>query len=548
MARPVADCVEIGTQMTTSSSHKYSSLALILATAIASLNPSCIEAQTASPSPTTPAQGDPFVNAQPSGPDMPPPDLWDIATGEHIPAADVLKTKDFGARVKGFDRYSPPWGTFQPGDIVLAVNNFRTYGGHEYALARNRDPLSSTLSFLINRNGDLLWVKLHNLLPGHRIGLQTDRKEEEDRFPAAIESLGLPAPDDDMLPALHLLPTHAAAALYLWASPNPSAAAANTAWLKDFIDLYLAVESRHYSEAIAPAHQPPIPYFQRLEKFYISVAAANQPKEIEPDVTKTGESPEFYVLAMPIPWCVPPLGDLHFTDLRFNSLVNRVYAARSGLDAETKAAAEDYAHSKADDLDRYLDNTKASILDRERLGGIIYDSNLVNQPISIKVLIQALAGQMKDESRPDWPLDACGMIALKFRNGDFQEAADLVDALGKHSPWLAASATRNAHYHGWLVPGGNDHFDALFKVLDRTNNFFGPEIPAVYRWALDTVAPIAVADQEYPPWVAREEPYYLLTDSPYAELSALKAARPAPAAFAPSPTPDAPSGQSNGKH
>jgi hypothetical protein len=245
---------------------------------------------------------------------------------------------------------------------------------------------------------------------------------------------------------------------------------------------------------------------------------------------------------------VPPLGDLHFTDLRFNSLVNRVYAARSGLDAETKAAAEDYAHSKADDLDRYLDNTKASILDRERLGGIIYDSNLVNQPISIKVLIQALAGQMKDESRPDWPLDACGMIALKFRNGDFQEAADLVDALGKHSPWLAASATRNAHYHGWLVPGGNDHFDALFKVLDRTNNFFGPEIPAVYRWALDTVAPIAVADQEYPPWVAREEPYYLLTDSPYAELSALKAARPAPAAFAPSPTPDAPSGQSNGKH
>jgi len=478
---------------------------------------------------------------------MPPPDLWDIATGEHISSEDVLKTKDFGAPVERFDRSTPSWGVFQPGDMILAVNNFRTYGEKEYRLARDRDPLSSSLSFLVNRNGDLRWLRMHNLAPGHRIGLQFVWKEEQDRFPAAIESLGLPAPDGDTLDALHLLPAHAAAALYLWSISNPAPTPAGTAWLRDFIDLYLAVEGRHYAAAVAPAHQPPIPYFRRLEKFYLAIAAANQPKEIEPDVAGTGESPEFYALAMPIPWCVPPLGDLHFTDLRFNSLVGRVYAARFDLDAETKAAADDYANSNADDLDRYLDNTKASILDRERLGGIIYDSNLVNQPISIKLLIQALAGQMKDESRPDWPLDACAMIALKFRNGDFQEAADLVDALRKRSPWLAASAARNAHYHGWLVPGGDDHFDAMFKVLDRTNNFFGPDIPAVYRWALDTIAPIAVADQELPPWVAREEPYYLLTGSPYAELSALKAAHPAPAATAPSPALEAPSGQSNGK-
>jgi hypothetical protein len=527
--------MEIGTPMKQPILRKLAALALVFGAAVFVINPTRMVAQSASPSPTPAAPDDLSVNPQPSGPDMPAPDLWDIATGEHIPAAEVLKTKDFGARVKDFDYNTPASRNFLQGDIILAVNNFRVYGGHEYTLARNRDPFSSSLSYLVNRNGDLLWVKLHNLQPGHRIGLRTDWRVDCDRFPAAIESLGLPAPDEKTLPALQLLPARAAAELYLWDISSPSAAAANTAWLKDFIDLYLAVEGRHYSDAHAPNHQPPIPYFQRLEKFYLALAAANQPKETLPDASKTGESPEFYVLAMPIPICEPPLGELHFTDLRFNSLLSRAYAtSESGSDAEVVAAAAQYANKQADGIERYLNYTKAALLNPVRFNDLLYANRSVADSFSRKLLIQAISGLMSDQGQPDWPLNAAAMIALKFRNGDFQDAAGLLDALGKRSPWLALSVAQNARHHVSLAPG-KKRFATIRKVLNRTNFFFGGDLPEAYRWTLETVTPIAVAAKEIGPW-DETEPYHTLTNAAYAELSALKAAAPS-ASSSPAPQP-----------
>src|ERR1700729_3360143 len=51
------------------------------------------------------------------GQDIAPPDLWDIATGEQIPAAEVLKTKDLGAIVLSSDN---------PGRIRIFRRKFAT--------------------------------------------------------------------------------------------------------------------------------------------------------------------------------------------------------------------------------------------------------------------------------------------------------------------------------------------------------------------------------------------------------------------------------------
>jgi len=355
-----------------------------------------------------------------SAQDIQPPDLWDIATGEQIPGADVLKTKDFGAIVTGTRGGDSPAarGGIREGDIVLGVDGMRVFGWREYQLARFRNPLSSTMTLLINHEGDLKWHKLHDLAPGRTVGIDWNIDMEQDRFADAVESLGLQPPDDKVLAALRMLPPRAAAAIDLWAGEKKASAQDDgTAWLQDFIDLYTAIQRRHYSEATAPAHQPPIPYFQRLEKFYLALSTANQPGETPPDVSKSGKTPEFYTLALPVPVCRPELGDLHFSDLRFKLLLAKTYANENRPDTEIKVAARKYSTSQANGLDKYLDKVKNSILDPADHADIPYNSSLVQQSLSRNLLVQQLGDLMKDQTSPDWPLDACAMIALKFLNG-----------------------------------------------------------------------------------------------------------------------------------
>ena len=96
--------------------------------------------------------------------DLQPPDhLWNIATGEMMPGADVLKSKDFGAIVQdnGIHRRWKWWldvpqpEGLNPGDIILAVDGMRIYGSREFELARFRDPLATSMTLLVNHEGDL---------------------------------------------------------------------------------------------------------------------------------------------------------------------------------------------------------------------------------------------------------------------------------------------------------------------------------------------------------------------------------------------------------
>jgi len=470
-----------------------------------------------------------------SAQDIQPPDLWDIATGEQIPGSDVLKTKDFGAVIAAIpQKVSAAWqGGLRPGDIILGVDGMRTFGSREYQLARFRNLMASKMTLLINRDGDLEWHKLHGLTPGRDIGVRFDLNTEQDRFLNAVESLGLPVSDESIIPPLRLLPAHAAAAVFLWTDPKKSPTQPDTAWLQEFINLYAAIQGRHYAEASSPAHEPPIPYFQRLEKFYLSLAAANQPKETPPDLQKSGVTPEFYTLAVPVPYYKPALGDLHFSDLRFKTLVTRLYASNGRPDEEIATAANEYASNDADGLDAYLSEIKAAILDPDTMDGWPYRSYLVARPVSRTLLIQQLSDRMKDESAPDWPLDACAMVSLDFLNGSNSAAADLVAAIGKHSPWLAVFVAQNASDNRQATKGGDpQRFRYLRLVMSKNQNFLGSDIPALYTWAVAKVGPLGIASREIPMGPIRD-PYFILTAAPYAELSALKGVQPPP----PNPAP-----------
>ena len=463
--------------------------------------------------------------------DLQPPDhLWNIATGEMMPGADVLKSKDFGAIVQdnGIHRRWKWWldvpqpEGLNPGDIILAVDGMRIYGSREFELARFRDPLASSMTLLVNHEGDLKWVKFHDLQPGRELGIQFDTDAEKDRILAAVENLGLPLTDEKVRTSLLQLPAQAAAELDAW-SKN-SSASSDTAWLQDFIALFTALQTRNYAATATPSHQPPIPFFQCLEKFYVELAAENKSHEVAPDLAKTGETPEFYALALPVPDYLPPFGDIKFSDRRFQSLLGRKYALNDQPDSEIVTAAQKYATSGTDGLALYMDQVRAALLDPANHGNLPYDSGLAHA-VSGNLLIQSLADKMKDINGIDWPIDAYAMIALKWETGNAPDIAPLLDALGQKSPYLARLAVGGLYFARHETRNRWRLLDDTKKVLAKNNNFLGPNAPVLYQWALDNIQPQAitlglVSGNPLP------DPYYLLSGAPYAEVVALKSAAP----------------------
>jgi hypothetical protein len=465
------------------------------------------------------------------GQDLAAPDQWDIGTGEMIPGAVVEKTKDFGAIIAdpggaggGFWRraqVSEAAQQLQAGDIILGVDGMRIFGWRDFTLARFRNSLATTMTLLINRKGDLQWVKLHDMTPGRDIGVQFDMDTEADHFLDAAETLGVGVSDATFRSMLRQMPARAAAELQLWATSGNSS---DTAWLQDFLDIYHAVVTRDYSKAVKPAHEPPIPYFQRLEKFYLGLAAANQPNEVAPDAAKSGETPEFYALSLPAPFYSPPLGEVKFADRRFQVLFTRVATGDHSDDAEIATAMQKYQSNNAGGLDQYLDQAKAYLLGYPD-PGIIYNSPLAQNGLSRQMLIQELGDRMKDPKDPNWTLDAFAMIALKYNAEATDELATLVDQLGQHSTYLAREAVaglytiRHARRARWaqLYP--------TEKVMDANAGFLGSNAPKVYYWALKNVRPTALTVGEAD---ANQltNPYDLLVWAPYAELAALKGTGP----------------------
>jgi hypothetical protein len=486
-----------------------------------------------------------------------PPDLWNLATGEKIPGADVLKTRDFGAISQGAPPDVQRMGFFrvvvvehqdnlQPNDIILAVDGLRIYGWREFELARFRDPLATNMTLLINRKGDLHWLKYHDLQPGRSLGAGFDIDAEHDRILNAMESLGLPLADEKVRQSLMQLPAQSALELDQWskqAPPNP-----DTAWLQDFIDLYTAVQGRHYANAVKPAHEPPIPYFKRLEAFYLTLADENKAKEVPPDLKASGEVPEFYTLALPVPGYLPPLGNLKFSDRRFQALLLRKYALGDRPDQEITMAAQKYATSGSDGLDLYIDQVRASLLDPDRQGILPYRNNLLQNPTSRTLMAQALSDRMKDPDAIDWPINAYAMIALDWATGNYGAIAPTVSDLGKRSPYLARLAMGGLYFIRHAERNRWRYLNAAMNVMAKNRDFLGPDVPVLYTWAISKVQPVALslgmADGN-----KLADPYWLLTAAPYADLVALKAGSspapsPAPAdATGASPSPAAQPGQ-----
>lgn len=433
-----------------------------------------------------------------------PDPLWNIGTGEEIPGTDVLATKEFGAIVVrppangeldsatiiGPDGEDEGQGNLRAGDIILGADGMRVYGSREFQLARFRNPLSTTMDLLINRAGSLDRIKVRNLQPGRDLGVAFDTGLEEDRFLEGITRLGIDLKDDATRAALVDVPEEAAADLSHWAANHPND---DTAWIKDYIDLYMAVQRRQYAKANNPAHQPPTPYFSRLEKFYLNLAKVNQPKEVEPDLAASGENAEFYALSLPTPDFSPPFGNVNFSDKRFAMLLRRRYDLGDDQhDPELTAAAAGYAPvSGSSGLDNYVNQERGALIDAPTQGGWVLHAYMVQKPAGRNLLMAALANKLKEKSEPDWVIDAYALIPLKLAARDTDGIPELIAGIGAQSPYLAL---REVEAMYGIRHGTRPIFAALEATKPMAEKYdaaMGPSFPAIFHWANAEVYPVA---------------------------------------------------------
>jgi hypothetical protein len=385
------------------------------------------------------------------------------------------------------------------------------------------------MSLIVNRDGDLITLKAHELAPGRVMGVTMDEAIEQNLFSESLESLGM-VPDDATLDAIRYMPARAVAELEEWRLQAP--VKKDTAWLNDFLALFTAVQQRRYADAKAPAHEPPIPYFKSLATFYLAYAEANKDRESEPDWKRYTQPPEFFVLNVPIPATpVPPLGDVRFSDQKFQALITRRQAHDGIQLKDLEDAAVEYDMAETDGVNKFLNQVKASLLDPWNQSDWPFRSPLVGDELSRHLILQNFDQRLAVKTDPDLALIEFASIGPLVVSKNFGRAVDLFRDLAKRSPYLARKAVwvYTSAFKPWHIKPQKRM--AIYAIVASENNLMGPNPPALCLWALKKVAPLANWTNESSG--NQTDPASILLNAPYAQLLALTGSNGAPKSPAP---------------
>jgi hypothetical protein len=446
-----------------------------------------------------------------AGDKEPPPTLHDLGTGEEIAANETIHTKNYGAVVKSVR--GAVADLLRPGDIIVGLDGWRTFGYRDYQLARFKQPLDLTMTLLVNRDGDFEKIKISGLKPGRDIGAQIDHYFGRGRFGNTADALGL-ALDGSTGNMMQFTCAQAAASLEQWML---EAGDKDTAWLKDFIALTYDVQKSRFASARIPTHEPPVAFFKRLEKFLLSVVERNKTREQPPDWKALGESAEYFVLNYPIPgFASPPLGTLKLSDKRFQSLLEK--RTSPAPHNELRASAEVYTRGGDTAMERALNYAKAALIDPQDYDMWAYASPIVWDPKARQFLLAELNSRRANTDDPDWPLIAYASVGPLVLDMKRKEAAEIVSQLGKQSPYLGWRAIQTFLDAAHDSKSREKGLEFIEKAANDNDYFMGSGASQMLRWALQKMPPIVAWTGEVH---ATNDPTRLLLGAPYSELLAL---------------------------
>jgi len=367
--------------------------------------------------------------------------LVDFLSHGPVTSTQLERTKDLGLDVVSVLTGEPAQRAgLKWGDLILTVDGFRFYGPGEYDLVRYRYPDRTTFDFVVNRDGKILKLHLTDLKPIRRAGYNYVRQPR--RLLRLLAEHGVPM-RREILAGVDLFPPRAVGLFADWVRSHPRNAR-SAAWLEDYLRLYIALAEQRYSDAKAPRQASPIPFFNRLSKFYLSIARRNQDAVKAPDWRPHGESLDFYVLYYPYPKCSwPKLGELSLSDKGFQKWLSVLREAAPQTRRARRTAASTYARQEGTPVDQYVSQVKAAILHKRNHGGWPYRSSLLFPQAKRVALVKALTQRLaKDDG--DAPLYACALVGPMVLDNEAETVIDLLCFIHERSPFLALVASEIA--------------------------------------------------------------------------------------------------------
>ncbi len=362
----------------------------------------------------------------------------DVLTGEIISAQRIERTKQSGLRLLEVNRDSPAQKAgLHKDDLILAIDSIRFYGFGEYTLATMWNGSQDFADLLLNRNGEIMTLRVTGLMWARRSGFRPCSGRRE--FAKLLRSVNL-ALSPETQAAVTDFPPRATALAREWIDASMSDRR-SAQWLVEFADLYAALVNLEYGKARAVKAQMPVPFFRRLEKFYLAIANHNRNGEKDPDAKAFGEDPEFCALFYPFPRViVPGLGSPAISDDRLLKLIEKRMNDGDDTFEERMREADAYAgRPSVAPWEDYLNKVKSGLIESVHHGGWILKHKAVADPGQRKEVIRDLEEAIKNGS-PDQILLKYCLLVPKMYNGKRAEVLDLFESIYKESPCLALTA------------------------------------------------------------------------------------------------------------
>ncbi|OGV67527.1 MAG: hypothetical protein A2283_02810 [Lentisphaerae bacterium RIFOXYA12_FULL_48_11] len=289
--------------------------------------------------------------------------IVDLLSGEEVSMAELERTKNLGFSVISSGDTRESLHGLQINDRILAADGFRFFGVGELDLILTCTTQKlDTVHLLICRNGQLQECDATSLTDDDYPRQCVFRRLQPYEFTRVTDQIGLKLSKRER-ESLRFFSPRATVLLEKWIAENPSGRS-DLGWLKDFVSLYTQMVNMEYSSVVAPKKQSPIEFYNRLSRFYLSIAEQNKVMEKTPDWKSHGESATFYVACYPFPRTVlPELGKIETSDPDFNRLMKALIDDPCGSMQQRRSAYSKYIKANTQEtLASYLNHMKAMLV------------------------------------------------------------------------------------------------------------------------------------------------------------------------------------------
>jgi hypothetical protein len=351
------------------------------------------------------------------------------------PFAPIIKVADTGNAGSA--------NGLRTGDLLLAMGGYRIFEPAERLINPAWVKKEAEVKFTVLRDGEIVTATVSTAVLSKAVAVQTEYIRTN-VLQSLERRLGPLAPGTRQ--SLVYFPIRACLLIEEWATAQPFPQPPPP-WLREFMDLYVAMVNQEYEKVQSLPPAAPIPYLNRLAKFYLSIAREHRDVAKRLDWKKHGESLDFFVINFPWP-CVklPPLGKPSLSDKDLLASLEMLATDPLGNYSHLVEHAKKYVTKGFSDQDLtqgYVHLVCTSILHPYGHEGWPYRHQALHEADTRGQITATLRERVKERDRQDWILDAYALTSPLTILDRKDEVLALLKDMYEQSPFLTVLAVRN---------------------------------------------------------------------------------------------------------